>query len=99
MTAAHELGHLMMHSRQPVGLAFMRKADPQVDPERQADIFAAAFLMPESQFRQVRSIEDAMSRFGVSRDAASCRARSLGLYRTLVINHKKRGRKHMARTP
>lgn len=103
MTAAHELGHLMLHSGQPVGLAFSRRDDPQIDPERQADVFAAAFLMPERAFRKIRSIEAAMTRFGVSRDAACCRARQLGLYRQLVLKKdlttNKKGHKPVARTP
>jgi Zn-dependent peptidase ImmA (M78 family) len=85
MTALHEVGHLLMHTQQHVGLAFMRRYDPRVDPEVQADMFASAFMMPEFAFREVSSIEEAMSRFGVSRDAASYRARTLGMYRQLVV--------------
>lgn len=104
MTAAHELGHLMMHSQRPTYLAKLRKHDPLIDPERQADIFAAAFLMPDEAFRRVSSIEEAMEVFGVSRDAACYKARRLGLYRKLVFKAgprptKKKGGKHMARTP
>jgi hypothetical protein len=79
MTGAHELGHLLMHTGQTF-MAFMTKPDPRVDIERQADIFGAAFLMPECAFRQVKSISEAMRRFGVSRDAACCRARSLKMH-------------------
>lgn len=82
MTAMHELGHLLMHTGQ-TGLAYMNHPDPNVDLERQADIFAAAFMMPECAFKQVTSISDAMRRFGVSRDAASYRARSLKMFRLL----------------
>lgn len=85
MTAMHEVGHLLMHTQQPVGLAFMKKYDAYVDPEAQADMFASAFMMPEFAFREVRSIEEAMNRFGVSRDAACYRARALGMYRQLVV--------------
>lgn len=107
MTGAHELGHLMMHSQQAVGLAFMKNDDPLVDPERQADVFAAAFLMPEAAFRRMTSIDEAMRYFGVSRDAATCRARKLRM-NWLVIGRrppivrtsaKKKGRKSMTRTP
>lgn len=103
MTAAHELGHLLMHCRQPVGLAFMKRYDPRVDPEVQADTFAAAFLMPEVAFRKMRSIREVMKTFGVTRDAATCRARKLRMY--WLVNGdrppapKRKGRKHMARTP
>ena len=104
MTAAHEVGHLLMHSQQPVGLAFLRKDDPLIDPERQADVFAAAFLMPEIAFRKAKTIEAAMDMFGVSRDAASYRARTLGLYRQLVSRSRprtanKKGCKLNSRTP
>lgn len=86
MTGIHELGHLLLHTGQ-TGLAFMRKPDPSVDLERQADIFAEAFLMPECAFRKVRSIREAMHRFGVSRDAACFRARTLKM--TWLIEGKK----------
>ena len=100
MTAAHELGHLLLHTGQ-TGLAFMRKPDPQVDLERQADIFAAAFMMPECAFRKVKSIAEARSKFGVSRDAACCRARALGML-WLIHDRKSRVKKKgysMRRTP
>lgn len=76
MTAAHELGHLLLHTGQ-TGHAFKSRPDRQTDPEVQAEIFAEAFLMPECAFRKVTSIPDAMSRFGVSKDAACYRARVL----------------------
>lgn len=93
MTGLHELGHLLMHTQQPVGLAFMKKYDARVDPEAQADMFASAFMMPEFAFREVDSIEEAMHRFGVSRAAACYRARTLGLYRTLVVKPKPKHKK------
>lgn len=77
MTAIHELGHLLMHTGQRAGYTFTAKYDPAVDPERQADIFAGAFMMPECAFRQVKTIKEAMVRFGVSKDAACFRARTL----------------------
>ena len=78
MTGIHELGHLLLHTGQ-TGLAFMAKPDPRVDLERQADIFAEAFMMPECAFRQVGSIREARDHFGVSRDAACYRARALNM--------------------
>jgi Zn-dependent peptidase ImmA (M78 family) len=77
MTAAHEFGHLYMHSGAPTFRAFSTGYDPLSDPERQADIFAAAFLMPETGFRRCKTINEAMNTFGVSREAATCRARKL----------------------
>lgn len=82
MTGAHELGHLLMHTGKTF-MAFLPRADARVNIERQADIFAAAFLMPECAFREVKSISDAMRRFGVSRDAACCRARSLRMHKLI----------------
>lgn len=76
MTAIHEVGHLLLHTGQHA-FAFVERYDPLIDPERQADAFAAAFLMPEVAFREVKSIDEAMHRFGVTRDAATCRARKL----------------------
>lgn len=100
MTAAHELGHLLLHTGQ-TGHAFLRKPDPRVDLERQADIFAAAFMMPECAFRKMKSITEARQTFGVSRDAACCRARSLGMY-DLIYGPRNRTKKKgysMRRTP
>lgn len=77
MTAAHEFGHLLMHCGMPTFRAFSETYEPLYDPERQANIFAAAFLMPESAFRQCRTVRQAMKAFGVSRDAALCRARTI----------------------
>lgn len=77
MTAAHEFGHLYMHMGAPVFRAFSPKYDPLCDPERQADIFAEAFLMPEAGFKRCRTIREAMETFGVSKDAAHYRARKL----------------------
>jgi Zn-dependent peptidase ImmA (M78 family) len=77
MTAAHEFGHLYMHCGAPAFRAFSTRYDPLYDPERQADIFAAAFLMPEKGFRRCKTLIEAMNTFGVSRNAATCRARKL----------------------
>ena len=105
MTAAHELGHLFLHCGRWWGRVG-GWVHPENDPEKQADIFAAAFLMPAAAFRKVRSIEEAQKKFGVSRDAATCRARKLGLAKKLHIydapQHqglKRKGRKPVACTP
>lgn len=102
MTAAHELGHLLLHTGR-TGFALLRARDTRLDPERQADIFAAAFLMPASEFKAVKSIQEAMKKFGVSKDAALFRARKLKLWHLLgghrdrTLN-KKKGH-DMRRTP
>ncbi|MDF0489226.1 ImmA/IrrE family metallo-endopeptidase [Sphingomonas sp. H39-1-10] len=77
MTAAHEFGHLMLHCGLPTYRAFSDQYEPLYDPERQANIFAAAFLMPEASFRRCATAREAMRKFGVSLDAATCRARKL----------------------
>lgn len=79
MTIAHELGHLLMHTRQPVFHYRSRSRDCHVDPEWQANYFAAALLMPADAFRKIRSVRQAMKAFGVSAGAALVRAR--------VLNH------------
>lgn len=77
MTAAHEFGHLLLHCGLPTYRAFSEEYQPLYDPERQANIFAAAFLMPEAAFRRCLTAKEATKRFGVSMDAAMCRARIL----------------------
>lgn len=76
-TAAHEFGHLVLHCGLPTYRAFSTEYQPLHDPERQANIFAAAFLMPRDAFRACATVKEAMQRFGVSRDAVLCRARNL----------------------
>lgn len=47
-TAAHELGHLVLH----LADYDVRQTDETEDHEKQANAFAAAFLMPEAAFRK-----------------------------------------------
>lgn len=114
-TAAHEVGHLLLHCGMPTYYAFGAENDPLTCPERQANIFAAAFLMPEAAFRKMRSVAEAREAFGVSKDAALCRARHLRLRldypqrsidlqmyrlkRSLVAPTNKKERRRMTRTP
>ncbi len=77
MTAAHEFGHLLMHCGLPSYRAKTDVYQPLFDPERQANIFAAAFLMPREAFLRCRTIREAQRKFGVSMDAVMCRARKL----------------------
>ena len=76
-TAAHEFGHLVLHCGLPTYRAFSDEYQPLYDPERQANIFAAAFLMPAEAFRLCRTVQEVTRKFGVSHDAAMCRARNL----------------------
>lgn len=103
MTAAHEFGHLLMHCRMPVGYASTSKYDPLRDPERQADIFAGAFLMPRAAFVRCQSVNEVRRKFGVSLDAALCRARRLKhrlrLDRPILTLNEKKERKPIRRAP
>lgn len=90
MTAAHELGHLLMHTKQPVYYYRERTKDNRLDPEWQADTFAAALLMPADAFRKMKTVRQAMAAFGVSKGAALRRARGLRI--TLIDEMARRGR-------
>jgi hypothetical protein len=93
-TIAHELGHLFLHfpmvQRQKLGTAMVATRlvnESDTDQQRaewEANWFAAAFLMKESAFAEVwraarGGAAEVAVRFGVSEQAASIRARSLGL--------------------
>lgn len=73
-TAAHELGHLFLHSVTP---SFARRSSAGAKiyccSEWQADTFASAFLIDESHLAQCRSVEDVQRVFGVSASAAEVR--------------------------
>lgn len=88
-TIAHELGHYILH--------YLTNAGPRAEGkfrierygktaiEREANLFASAFLMPEAQFkdayRELGGDLGAVSmKFGVSEVAARVRAKMLGLY-------------------
>jgi Zn-dependent peptidase ImmA (M78 family) len=78
-TAAHELGHLALHTRIPLARA---KAEERVPPYRlsepQANQFAAELLMPRKFMFISDTIELVMTRHGVSHEAASNRLKFLG---------------------
>lgn len=78
MTAAHELGHLLMHTQRPVYNFKAPNRDKRYDPEWQADTFAGALLMPRDAFLKTRTIVEARERFGVSMGAVMVRAKKLG---------------------
>ena len=102
MTAAHELGHLLMHTQQPVYHYRTRAKDRRVDPEWQATYFAGALLMPAEAIRKMRTVSHVMKVFGVSRGAALRRARVLNspLSDDLVRDPAARKKGHgMNRTP
>lgn len=89
-TIAHELGHYILHYlyRKQVLKEQINELVAQrygtSDAEREANQFAAAFLMPqqeyESVFKHCAGDHTALSRhFGVSRIASEFRAQALGL--------------------
>lgn len=72
MIMAHELGHFLFHNAQSTAYAYMEKGSrlpPDVDPERQADIFAAELLIPMHLIKD-KNIYQVQKHFGVSRSAA-----------------------------
>lgn len=89
-TAAHELGHLIMHCGAAVALARTEVRDWRDDPEWQANAFAAAFLMPRAVFRKMKSVDQAMEAFGVGVHAAVVRAEKLR--HALTLSKKTGGR-------
>ncbi len=99
-TAAHEVGHVVLHAEElaPSGallvnglpkpvLARRSELKPYLDPEWQADCFAAALLMPEPLVRRIvrkgpgypTTAMTLMRVFAVSHEAAKKRIEKLGL--------------------
>lgn len=85
-TLAHELGHYVLHylwtDRQGERLMALRRGSDRIEWE--ANWFAAAFLMPEGEFRdqfeQTHGDFSALAQyFCVSEQAARIRAKGLGL--------------------
>ncbi|NJM49719.1 MAG: ImmA/IrrE family metallo-endopeptidase [Sphingomonadales bacterium] len=96
-TLAHEVGHLFLHTGRTVALARGPQNKAYLNPEWQADVFAAAFLMPEEGVKLCRSVEEIASKFGVSKQAASIRAENLNMRLPDLLIRK--GHRPMARTP
>lgn len=77
-TVAHELGHLFLH--QSGGLARTQRAPPMKiyeSAEWQADMFAAELLIPLQHAEQCVNVDQVMKVFGVSRQAAEIRWKSI----------------------
>ncbi|MBL8299949.1 MAG: ImmA/IrrE family metallo-endopeptidase [Rhodanobacteraceae bacterium] len=74
-TAAHELGHLLLHGS--VGLARRMVASSLIKPYRnsewQANMFAGALLVPVSAVRSAGTPEQLAQMCGVTEDAAKVR--------------------------
>lgn len=91
-TIAHELGHLLLHLgplKKTNPDAIMRATrwvdegdDGQRRAEWEANWFAAGFLMPSTEFKEIfaaQGLVGVQNHFGVSGSAAQVRAKSLGL--------------------
>lgn len=84
-TIAHELGHYFLHARAgKKSIRVERRAGCSDRLEWEANWFAAGFLMPESQFREMvvsydRDIDRIAAHFQVSNQAAATRMKDLGL--------------------
>ena len=72
MILAHEVGHYVLHDSQSVVYAKIdpsERLNPDTDPERQADIFAAEFLAPSGAIKRLTP-DEVKRQFGVSLSAA-----------------------------
>lgn len=78
-TAAHELGHLALHTNIPLARARPEERIPKYRlSEPQANQFAAELLMPRKFMNVSDRVETVMVRHGVSHEAASNRLKFLG---------------------
>lgn len=87
-TAAHELGHYLLHLNAPVKYHRTlggKRLPAEIDSECQANLFAASLLMPLVRFRRCRSLNEASERFGVGKGAASFFNRLLAKERQMRI--------------
>lgn len=90
-TAAHELGHLVLHKgavpfERATGLyTKMAKLRVFESAEWQANAFAAGFLMPEHLVREFTDPDEIADFFSVSRTAAENRIKTLGIVRRRII--------------
>jgi len=76
MTAAHELGHVLLHGRVTLARRLSQEIRPFEDPEWQAKCFAGELLISVRHIHECRTLRDAVRLFGVSEDAVriQCRA-------------------------
>lgn len=77
MIMAHELGHFLFHNSQNTTFAYVEKGSrlpPDIDPERQADIFAAELLIPYHLIKE-KNVYQVKKHFGVSHSAAEAQLR------------------------
>ena len=72
-TAAHEFGHMVLHSHQTPVMAKRITNDLRFDPEWQADRFADYWLMPTEGVRKCRSANHVAAKYNVSIELAARR--------------------------
>lgn len=78
-TIAHEAGHALMHIGTLNRSSLSDRVVAYRDPEWQANRFAAVILMPRLLVPKAKSIEEIMQRFGVSKESAELRVKTLKL--------------------
>jgi Zn-dependent peptidase ImmA (M78 family) len=87
-TAAHELGHYIMHRGVPI--VFHRAEHGELktfkDSEWQANTFAGDLLMPREAFMTCESLEEVARRFGVSLQAAAVQNKKLTKFGMKILN-------------
>ncbi|GAA3974725.1 XRE family transcriptional regulator [Mucilaginibacter dorajii] len=99
-TIAHELGHCIMH------IPFSSDLDPYSDIEKEANLFAAEFLMPALEIKRdlvalkFRDLADLKNYWRVSKVALIKRAHTLGLinqsrYTTFMIEISRAGERRI----
>lgn len=73
-TICHEIAHLFLHGKLSHGVSLSRMGSEYVpvymDPEWQANAFAAEFMMPYNKLRSGMTALDVMQTYGVSKAAA-----------------------------
>lgn len=72
-TTAHELGHLVLHTKNVTAMARRTHYEFRVDPEWQADYFADVWLMPRDGVLTCSNAKEVAKRFSVPAEAAERR--------------------------
>lgn len=98
MILAHELGHYYFHDAANVSYACLapnEKLHPDVDPERQADIFAAEFLAPSGELKGLTQHQVQLN-FGISASAAKNQLRQ---NENIQRRHAQKRKKRLGKKP
>lgn len=98
MILAHEFGHYVYHDSQSVAYAYLNPNEhitPDIDPERQADIFAAEFLAPSGEIKGLTP-QQVQRQYGVSALAAKNQLRQAD---KIERHHKWKKKKRSSKKP